>query len=127
MSATFRTRAVQANQVVYDQVDLFLVNQYTRATGVQVTDVTLAVFLNNAVVAWPLVDGTSVTDPQVVAGLVYWGVLPNGSYGIRFFPNSLGHWNLTFTYPGSTQIVGIDFDVVAPSSVESGVFAGFCT
>jgi hypothetical protein len=127
MTATFRNRTVQANQVVYDQVDLFLVDQYTRATGVQVTDVTLAVTLNNAPVAWPLVDGTSVNNQQVVAGSIYWAVLTNGGYGIRFFPNQLGHWNLTFTYPGSTQIVGIDFDVVNPIDVPSGLTMGFCT
>ncbi len=128
MAATFRTRLVQINQLIYDQVDLFSANQYTRIAGVVPADVTLTLFLNNTVVAWPLLDGSVVSDAQVVSGSVYWDALPNQGYGLRFFPNSLGHWNLLINYPGTSQIVGIDFDVVnLPLAVESGLTAGFCT
>lgn len=128
MAATFRTRLVQVNQVIFDQVDLFLPDQYNRVTGVPITDVTLTLFLNNVAVSWPLADGTGVYDNQVAAGTVYWNQLTNGGYGIRFYPISLGHWNLSINYPGSSQIVTIDYDVVnLPLAVESGLTAGFCS
>jgi hypothetical protein len=127
MPSSFRVRAVPVNQVVYDQIDLFLVDQYTRAAGVQTTDVTLALFLNNSVVTWPLVNGAAVLDSQVVSGSVYWAALQNGSYGIRFLPNQLGHWSLTVTYPGSSQIVGISYDVSTAPDAPSGFSVGFCT
>lgn len=127
MAATFRTRLVQVNQVIFDQADIFQSDQFNRVTGLQTTDVTMTLFLNNTVVSWALVDGTSVLDTQVVSGSVYWNQLTNGSYGLRFFPNSLGHWNLNITFPGTSQIVGISFDVVnLPLAVESGLTAGFC-
>ena len=128
MSATFRTRLVQVNQVIFDQIDIFQVNQFNRVTGLLPTDVTLALSLNNTTVSWPLVDGTTVLDTQVVSGSVYWSQLSNGAYNLRFFPNSLGHWNLSITYPGTSQIVSLDFDVVnLPLAVESSLTVGFCT
>ena len=130
MATTFRTRQLQVNQVVYDQVDIFQSDLFTRITGLQPVDVTLTLFLNNQVVAWPLVDGTGVDDSQVVAGEVFWNQLPNGGYGIRFFPNSLGHWNLAISYNSTSpaQIVAIDFDVVnLPLSVDNGLRADFCS
>ncbi len=128
MAATFRNRLVQFNQVVFDQVDIFLTDQFTRVTGLLPTDVTLTLSLNNALVTWPLVNGATVLDTQVAAGTVYWNQLTNGAYGVRFFPNQLGHWNLSITYPGSSQIVTIDYDVVnLPMAVEPGLTVGFCT
>jgi len=130
MAATFRTRLIQVNQVVFDQVDIFQADFFTRVTGLTPADVTLTLMFNNQAVAWPLVDGTAVLDTQVVAGSVYWAELPNNAYGIRFFPNSLGHWNLAISYSAAppSQIIGIDFDVVnLPLSVDSGLRADFCT
>lgn len=129
MAATFRTRLIQVNQVVFDQVDIFLSDFFTRITGLTPTDVTLSLMLNNQAVAWPLVDGTAVDNTQVAAGSVYWAELPNGAYGVRFFPSQLGHWNLSISYSSTSpaQIIGIDFDVVnLPLSVDSGLRADFC-
>lgn len=128
MSVTYRTRQIQVNQVIFDQVDIFQTDFFARVPGLLVTDVTLTLFFNNTPVSWPLVDGTSVTDSQVAAGSVYWSELPNHAYGIRFFPNSLGHWNLSISYsPVPSQIVSIDFDVVnLPLTVDSGITANFC-
>jgi len=129
MTTTFRTRLIQVNQVVYDQVDIFQANFFNRVTGLTPTDVTLSLTLNNLTASWPLVDGTSVIDSQVVAGSVYWAELTSGAYGIRFFPNSLGHWNLSISYaPSPSQIVLLDYDVVnLPMSVETDLRASFCT
>jgi hypothetical protein len=127
MAVTFRTRTVPSNQVIFDQADILSADQYTRIPGVSASNVTLTLFRNNTVVPWPLVEGASVSDGQVVAGFVYWTALPNQGYGIRFFPNSLGHWNLIIDYPGTSQLISLDYDVVLPLAVESGVTAGFCT
>lgn len=128
MAATYRTRLVQVNQVVFDQVDIFQSDFFTRRTGLLPTDVTLTLFLNNAVVAWPLVDGSAVTDAQVVSGSVYWNELTNGAYGIRFYPNSLGHWSLSISYSAAApnQIVSLDFDVSSPSSSSDSLRVDFC-
>lgn len=128
MAATFRTRMVQVNRTVFDQVDLFQSDLYTRITGLEPSDVSVTVMFNNVVIAWPLVDGTSVLDTQVVAGSIYWNELSNGAYGIRFFPNSLGRWNLDISYATAPQqIVGLAFDVVnLPLLVDGGLRASFC-
>jgi len=128
MSATFRSRQIQVNQVVFDQVDLFQNDFFSRVPGLLVTDMVLTVFFNNTSVSWPLVDGTSVTDSQVVSGFVYWTELPNHAYGLRFLPNSLGHWNVSLTYTAGQQIVTVDYDVVnLPLTVDSGLTANFCS
>jgi hypothetical protein len=125
---TFRTRSVQANQVVFDQIDLFSADQYTRIPGVSASNVTLTLFFNNTLVSWPLVEGASISDGQVVSGSVYWTALPNQAYGVRFFPKALGHWNLAIDYPGTSQIISLDYDVMnLPVGVEPGLTVGFCT
>ncbi len=114
--------------MIFDQVDLLSADQYTRIPGVSASNVTMTLFLNNTVVSWPLVEGALVSDVQVASGSVYWNALPNQGYGIRFFPNSIGHWNLLIAYPGTSQLISLDYDVAKlPLAVESGVTAGFCT
>jgi len=120
---------LQVNQVVYDQVDIFQSDFFSRVPGLTITDVTLSLTLNNVAVAWPLVNGSSVIDSQVVAGSVYWSELATHAYGVRFFPNALGHWNLSISYPlAPAQIIILDYDLVnLPISVESGLRADFCS
>jgi hypothetical protein len=127
MSATYRNRQVQVNQIIFDQVDLFQSDGFNRISGLLPTDVSFALFLDNQVGNWPLVDGTTVFDGQVAGGSVYWAVLPNGSYGIRFFPSSIGHWTLTFSFAPTPQIVTIDYDVVnIGQGTDPGFRASFC-
>jgi hypothetical protein len=92
------------------------------------TDVSLSVFFNNTLVTWPLVDGSSVLDSQVVAGSVFWGELSTGAYGVRFYPNNLGHWKLVFKYvPSPSQVILLDYDVRdLPNFVESGLRVSSC-
>lgn len=128
MSVVYRNRMVQIQQVIFDQVDIFQSDFFNKVTGLQPSDVTLTLYFNNTATSWTLVDGSSVQDSQVVAGSVYWTELPNHSYGVRFFPNSLGHWNLTISFaPSPSQIISIDYDVAnLPNSVDTGVRANFC-
>lgn len=128
MSATYRNRMVQVNQVVFDQVDIFQSDFFNKVSGLVPADVAYTLYHNNAATSWPLVDGSVVSDGQVVAGSVYWNQLPNNSYGIRFFPYALGHWTLTIAFsPAPSQVITVDYDVVhLASSSETGVRADFC-
>jgi hypothetical protein len=128
MAALYRSRLVQINQVIFDQVDIFQSDFFNRVTGLDPADVGLSVYFNNTLVTWPLVDGTSVIDSQVVSGSVFWNELASGAYGVRFYPNNLGHWRLVFTFaPSPSQVISLDYDVVnLPNFVESGVRASFC-
>lgn len=128
MAALYRSRFVQINQVIFDQVDIFQSDFFNPVTGLDPTDVSLSVFFNNTLVTWPLVDGSSVIDSQVVAGSVFWSELSTGAYGVRFYPNNLGHWKLVFKYaPSPSQVINLDYDVKdLPNFVESGLRANFC-
>ena len=129
MASSYRNRQVQINQVVFDQVGIFQSDFFNKVTGLQHSDVTFQLYLNNQVVSWPLVDGSTVSDGQVAAGQVFWNELPSGSYGIRFFPTQMGHWSLSVSFaPSPSQIVNIDFDIVNfPSATSAdGLRTNFC-
>ena len=128
MAATFRNRQVPINLIIFDQVNIFQSDNYNKVTGLLASNVDFQLMLNNQVVSWPLLSGTSIQDSQVVAGSVYWDELPGSSYGIRFFPNSIGHWNLTVSYASIPQIISIDYDVTRQVSSTSNPFikASFC-
>lgn len=125
---TTRGRIVQANQVVLDQVDFFLGDGFTRATGLLPGDLVSQIFYNNIIQPWPLVTGTGVTDAQVASGKVYFEEIPGnpGFYNVRFRPNALGFWRNLLTYPPGLQISAQDFDVVLAGPVtEQGLTASF--
>lgn len=126
--ATTRGRVVQANQVVLDQVDFFLPDGFTRATGLTTGSVISQIFFNNVAQPWPLISGLGVTDAQVVSGKIYFNELVGnpGFYNVRFRPNALGFWRNLLTYTAGQQISAQDFDVVqsAPAT-ESGLNASF--
>lgn len=128
MSVVYRNRMVQINQVVFDQVDIFQSDFFNKVSGLIPANVSFTLYHNNLATSWTLVEGTGVLDSAVVAGSVYWDELASGSYGVRFYPNKLGHWNLSIAFaPSPSQIVSIDYDVAnLPSAVDSGVRANFC-
>lgn len=126
--ATTRGRVVQANQVVLDQVDFFLPDGFTRATGLSVGSLISQIFFNNFPQPWPLVSGLGVTDAQVVSGRIYFNELAGnpGFYSVRFRPNALGFWRNLLTYTAGQQISAQDFDVVQSApAMESGINASF--
>lgn len=114
--STTRGRAIAPNQIVYDQADFFGPDGFLRQEGLTIADIALQVTLNNQVIGWPLVDGSTVPDGQVVSGKVYWSAIPNGPYSVRWRPNTVGFWRLLLTYAAGYQIVGQAFDVGGSSA-----------
>lgn len=119
-------RVVPANVMVWDQLDFFQGDFFTRVTGIVVADLTLTMFVNNAPTAWTLVTGAGVTDAQVRPGRVYLDQLASGYYGIRMKFNSLGYWRLDFRYAAGVQAIALDYDVVnVPDVASLGLRASF--
>lgn len=126
--ATTRGRLVQNNQVVYDQVDFFQSDGFTRVTGLSASTVVLNVFFENVPQPWPLANGIPVSDAQVASGYVYFNEVPGspGYYNVRWRPNAIGYWRLLITYVPGQQIEAQDYDVVSGlPSVETGLSASF--
>lgn len=126
--ATTRGRVVQANQVVLDQVDFFLSDGYTRVSRLVPGNLEAQIFFNNSPLAWPIVTGSAVADPQVSAGHIYFNEIPGllGFYSVRFRPDALGYWRIVLTYPAGLQSSAQDFDVVqSPPAMESGLRPSF--
>lgn len=106
-------RALEANKLIQDQVDLFLGDFYTRIEGLTVSDLLLELFFDNTLVAWPLVTGVGVTDGQVVSGKVYFHEISTnpGFYAIRWRPNIPGYWRLILSYDPSALTIALDYDI----------------
>jgi hypothetical protein len=119
-------RVVPTNTLVYDQLDWFQGDFFTRIGGLVPADLAFVVFVNNTVTAWPLTSGVGVTDAQVQAGRVYFQELATGYYGVRFRPNALGYWRLDFRYAAGVQTVSLDYDVVTKLDMAAtGLHASF--
>jgi hypothetical protein len=121
------SRTVNVSKLVFDQVDLFLVDGKTRAQSVTIADLNLKIFFKGSRIEWPLVSGTNVQDLQVTAGQVYWTEVEAGFYTLRFFPNVIGAWRILLTYPAYDQAVSLSYDVAQPTfvPVSSGIRASF--
>jgi hypothetical protein len=103
--------------------DFFQSDGYTRVPGLTVLDLTSQVFFNNVPQAWPLVNGSGVSDNQVTSGHLYFTEIPgtSGNYSVRFRPNSAGYWRTILSYAAGLQILAQDFDVIAePIQVSGG-------
>jgi len=126
--ATTRGRLVQINQVVLDQADFFQSDGFTRVTGLTPANLTSQIFRLNVLQPWPLLDGASVSDAQVVSGKIYWTEVTGspGIYNVRWRPNAPGYWRLLISYAAGTQIMGQDYDIVSQVPLaESGLRASF--
>lgn len=127
---TTRGRLVFSNQVVFDQADFFQLDGFTRVPNLATTDVTSELYYNNVLQPWTLVDGTGVSDTQIVAGKIYWLPISGGPYGVRFRPNAVGFWRLLITYTVGTQRLAQDYDVnsgtgiTAPSGLKASFVGG---
>lgn len=126
--ATTRGRIVTQNQVVYDQVDFFQSDGFTRVAGLTYTSVLLNVFFENVAQPWPLANGIGVSDAQVSSGYVFFNEVPGSPsyYNVRWRPNAIGYWRLLITYVPGQQIEAQDYDVInSLPIVESGLSASF--
>lgn len=92
-------RLVPAGQLIRDQLDFYMpAGSVNRLTGVVYGSLSLNIFSDNGLLAWPLADGTNVADFSVSAGTVYFNQIAGspGFYSIRFFPDRIGFWRLVF-------------------------------
>ncbi len=109
-------RLISAGALAYEQLDFFFPpGSVSRATGIISSDLVLTAFVNNALLSWPLQDGTMVADSSISSGKIYFNEIsaaPGGYYSIRFFPDRIGYYRFSFLHP----IYGIElersFDVV---------------
>ncbi len=124
-----RSRRVQTNDVVLDQVDIFQGNGYARVASLTISDVGAKLFWNNQLQPWAFVDGTSIPDTLVVSGYVFWNEIPGapGFYNVRFRPQGTGYWRLVVTYLAGLQTTCVDYDVLPESATlsETGLRASF--
>lgn len=115
-------RLLSAAALVRDQIDLYLPpGSVNRAQGYSVSGLSLALFFNNALVAWPLVDGSLVPDSSVSAGTVYFNEIQGspGFYAVRFFPDSVGFWRVVLTAANIQTERILEYDI-APAGSKSG-------
>ena len=123
-------RQVPAGQLIYDQIDLYVpAGTINRVVGENVASLSLAIFVNNGLLNWPLVDGSTVPDSMVSAGTVYFNQIPgaNGYYAIRFFPDRIGWWRLVFREATLVQEVIRSYDVIParPGPASNELYASF--
>ncbi len=127
MSST-HGRQVYANQLVYEQVDFFQVDNYTRIPGLTPGDLGSVLTFNNSLQPWLLVDGLAVPDIQCVSSRIYINEITGlpGFYSVRFRPHAVGYWRILLSYDVVPQYDSQDFDVVAvPPTFDAGLKASF--
>jgi len=123
--ATTRGRLVPINQPVLDQADFFESDGITRVLNLTIANISSAVFYNNGLLTWTLVDGAGVTDAQIVAGSLYFHEVTSGFYSVRFRPNAPGYWRTVLTYVAGAQVLAQDFDVASNPIQTTGLKASF--
>lgn len=108
------SRLLPAGQLIRDQVDLYMpAGSINRVVGESVTALSLAIFVDNGLLSWPLADGTTVADFSISAGTVYFNQIvgANGYYSVRFFPDRVGFWRLIFREMTLNEEVILSYDV----------------
>ena len=106
-------RPVPHNQTVFDQVDFFGPDFFTRIEGLTPAQVSVRVFYRNTLLDWTLIPGVAISDGQIRSGSVYWTEVAPGVYGVRWRPHAIGYWRLLFAYPAGAQEVALGYDVWA--------------
>ncbi len=110
-------RLISAGALAYEQLDFFFpVGTSRRFTGISASDLQMWLFVNNQILSWPLVDGSSVVDSSIVSGKVYFNEIAGspGFYSLRFFPDRVGFFRMAFLNPSISVEVSKEFDVVPP-------------
>lgn len=88
-------------------------------SGIGISQLSLAVFVDNGLLAWPLVDGSLVPDSSVSAGTVYFNEISGspGFYSVRFFPDRTGYWRIVIGNAALGAEVVKEFDVVPANPI----------
>lgn len=109
-------RHVPPSTLVRAQADFYSdLDAKVRAVGVSTGDVSIAVFLNNVPVSWPLEDGGSISDSSVSAGRVLMHEISGspGYYSVRFFPDRIGFWRIVLRNATLLQESVVEVDVAS--------------
>lgn len=110
-------RLISAGALAYEQLDFFLpAGSSNRVPGIVVANMQMTMFVNNAVIAWPLTDGGAVADSSISAGRVYFNEIAAapGFYSVRFFPDRVGFYKLSFVVTAYSIEVDKEYDVLPP-------------
>lgn len=110
-------RLISAGALAYEQLDFFLpAGSVNRVSGIVVPNLQMTMFVNNSVLAWPLVDGSAVADSSVVSGSIYFNEIAAapGFYSVRFFPDRVGFYRLVFLASSYGIEVEKEYDVLSP-------------
>ena len=118
---TVATRTVPTGRVVSEPIDWFQVDGMTRQVGVLPSALTAEVLFNNQPQAWLLVDGSTVPDPQVASGKLYFHEFQPGYYALRSYPNAVGLWRVILSWAAGTQGISITYDVEVSGPRVSGI------
>jgi len=126
------SRLIAAGSVIYDQPDFYSPSgTINRISGIVVANLSLTLFVNNGLLGWPLVDGTTIPDSSIASGSVYFNEIPgsNGYYSLRFYPHQIGFWRFIVVHSAFSIEVIKEFDVIAAGSLKptssSGLNASF--
>jgi hypothetical protein len=121
-------RSVFSQGVIRDQIDFYFPSGSSqRTTGLTASIIQATLFVNNALMSWPLMDGASVPDSSISSGYIYFNEISGspGFYSIRFFANKVGFWRLVMKN-NSTGIEQVkEYDVTSSSNNSSGLNASF--
>jgi hypothetical protein len=112
------SRLIQVGLVVKGQLDFYVTpGEATRVTGLTADDVEIVLFKNNSLTSWAVVDGSSVLDSSISAGIIYFNEIDSapGYYSVRFYPDSTGFWRLGSVYNDREQV--LEFDLTSSSSL----------
>ena len=120
------SRSISSSTLFRGQVD-FYTSPGVRTTGIVSTDLTSTLFFNNALLSWPLLDGTHVSDSSISSGNVYFHEITGSPsfYSVRLYPNSIGYWKLALNDATLLQEDVIEFDVFSAAANSPGLIASF--
>jgi hypothetical protein len=121
-------RQVPTGALVKAQADFFSSpGSVARATGIQASDLVLSLFYNNSLLAWPLSNGSGVSDSSISSGRVYFNEIPvaSGFYSVRLFPDQVGYWRVVLVNVSLAQESSFEFDVSPATPIVSGLNASF--
>lgn len=110
-------RLISAGTLAYEQLDFFLPpGSVNRITGIPASSLQMWLFVNNQILSWPLVDGTTVADSGIVAGSVYFNEIAAspGFYNVRFFPDRVGFFRLVFLNQSYSIELVRELDILPP-------------